>query len=456
MTNGLKFRDRVPNRKVTVLGAGLSGAAAARLLKRNGAAVFASEQRAASDMGEAAQVLASAGVKAEFGGHSPRAFDADWMVLSPGIPLSAPVVVEAKKKGIKILGELEVASWFCRAEAVAVTGSNGKSTSTTLIGAMFEASGRPVAVAGNIGKPFSDVADSLGREAVAVLEVSSFQLETVETFLPKAALFLNLTQDHLNRHGSLETYGRIKARLFKNQGEDDWLILNGLDRRVLDLSESAKSRKAYFGIDVADRDCGYVRDGMLVLRLGAREETLLPIGDVGIRGEHNTANALAAALTCRAMGVPVGDIVAVLRTFNGLPHRLESVRELDGVLYVNDSKGTNVDSVWYALGSFDRPIIWIAGGRDKDSDFTVLANRVQDRVRSIVLIGEAADKMEKAFDGIKPVVRAGSLREAVAEARRLALPGDVVLLSPACASFDMFRNFEDRGDQFRILVKALP
>ncbi len=450
-----EFRKGVQGRKITVFGAGSSGLAAAKLLKRNGASVLVSEQKPESETGHAAAVLGSEGIKAEFGGHSTTALDADWIVVSPGIPLSAPPLEKAKQKGIPVFGELEAASWFCSAPIVAVTGSNGKSTTTALIGEIFKASGIRTSVAGNIGRPFSEDAESLGSGDVAVLEVSSFQLETIRSFHPKTALYLNLTQDHLNRHGSLDHYARLKARIFENQTQDDWLVINGQDGLVTALSEKAKAKKLPFGVDATGRDCGFIRNGELVVRLNGPDEPLLETGELGILGEHNAANALAASLACLSMGVDRGVLAGVLRSFRGLPHRLEFVRELDGVRYVNDSKATNVDSVWYALNSFDRPNVLIAGGRDKDSDFTFLRERIHEKVRAIVLIGEAADKMEKAFRGIKPMVRAGAFDEAVRTARKRAEPGDVVLLSPACASFDMFRNFEDRGDQFRVLVEAL-
>jgi UDP-N-acetylmuramoylalanine--D-glutamate ligase len=450
-----EYRMGVPGRSITVFGAASSGLSAALLLRRHGARVFVSEHKPQSDAAEATRLLQSAGIQAEFGLHSDRALDADWIVVSPGIPLSALPLQKAKEKGIPIFGELEAASWFCDAPIVAVTGSNGKSTTTALIGEAFKASGRRTAVAGNIGRPFSEDADTLMPGDVAVLEVSSFQLETVKSFHPKAALYLNLTQDHLNRHGSLENYGRLKARIFENQDPSDLLIFNGKDAGVTALAENACSRKLVFGVDRPGHECGFIRGGEMVLRVGGVEERVLPADALGIQGEHNVANALAASLACRCLGVGAKDLAGTLRSFRGLPHRLEFVRDLEGVGYVNDSKATNPDSVWYALGSFNRPVVLIAGGRDKDQDFSVLRERISEKVRCVVLIGEAADKMEKAFAGVKPISRAGSFEEAIRMARSQARQGDVVLLSPACASFDMFRNFEDRGDQFRTLVRAL-
>jgi UDP-N-acetylmuramoylalanine--D-glutamate ligase len=448
-------RRNISGSRVTVLGAARSGLAAAALLRRHGARVFLSENRPAAENPGAAAALSELGIPHEFGGHTPAALDADWITVSPGIAPSAPVLQEARRRDLPVLGELEVASWFCRAPIVAVTGSNGKSTVTTLVGEVFKAAGRPVLVAGNIGRAFSEDAEAADPAGVAVLEVSSFQLAAIQSFRPRVAVFLNLTQDHINWHGSFAAYGAAKARVFENQTADDDLVLYGPDAGVADLARSARSRKAVFGPDPAGDRCGFVSGGNLVLRLDGRDETLLPAAELGIRGDHNVMNALASALACRILGADTGAIRAAFRSFRGLPHRLEFVLEKDGVRWVNDSKGTNVDSVRYALGSFDRKIILIAGGRDKDSDFTVLREPLRNAARAVVLIGEAADKMERAFEGVLPLVRAASLSAAVEAARGLARPGDVVLLSPACASFDMFRNFEDRGEQFSRLVREL-
>jgi len=445
--------SQVSGRRITVLGAARSGLAVAELLLRHGAAVFLSEMSAESEKADAARRLSRSGIPAEFGGHSVRALDADWLVVSPGIPPGAPVLVDARRLNLPVLGELEVASWFSKAPIAAVTGSNGKSTVTTLIGEVFKATGIPTVVAGNIGQAFSEEVEETAPDGVAVLEVSSFQLETIRQFHPKVAVFLNLTQDHINWHGSFEAYGNTKARIFENQTPDDHLVLCGQDKGVVALSLKAKSKKYLFGVTEMDGPDGFVRNGVLTVSPFGNEESILPVGELGISGEHNLLNALASALACRLMDADLEILRNVFRSFKGLPHRLEFVLEKDGVRWINDSKGTNVDSVWYALGSFQNPIVLIAGGRDKDSDFTVLNERLKNRVRTVLLIGEAADKMEKAFRGVCPLARAATLREAVEKARDLARPGDVVLLSPACASFDMFRNFEDRGEQFKSLVR---
>jgi UDP-N-acetylmuramoylalanine--D-glutamate ligase len=444
------------HQRFIVLGAARSGLAAAQLLRRAGAQVFVSESSGRETKAREADLLDETRIPSEFGGHSDRVFQGDAWVVSPGIPISSPWIQKALDRGIPVFGELETASWFCRAPMVAVTGSNGKSTTTALLGDLFKASGRPCVVAGNIGDPFSKFADTLAPEGVAVLEVSSFQLETTRDFHPRVAVYLNLTPDHLNRHGTLEEYGRLKARIFENQGADDVVVYNVQDILVADSVRTARSRKLAFGVKDDPSLAGWVGEDRLMIRIGEKIETLLPKQDVGIQGEHNMSNVLAAALAAHVLDLPIPTIRSVLRRFHGLPHRMEAVRTIDGVLWVNDSKATNTDSVWYALGSYSGPIVWIAGGRDKESDFTVLADRVREKTKAIILIGEAASKMEKAFARLKPISHAGSLEEAVTQARHLARSGDVVLLSPACASFDMFRDFEDRGERFRTLVEKLP
>lgn len=440
---------------MTVLGAARSGVAVAQLLMRKGARVFLSEIAPLKDKREEAEVLTGTGIPFEFGGHTSRIMDADWWVVSPGICQSSSVLQKAKEKGIPVWGELEVSSWFCRAPIVGVTGSNGKSTVTALLGEVFHRAERPCIVAGNIGQPFSEYVESTVVEGVAVLEVSSFQLETIQNFHPKVAVFLNLTPDHLDRHGCMEVYGRMKSRIFENQTDSDYLVFNVLDPKVAELVRGAKSQRVVFGLEDDSMGCGFLRQNVLTIRLQDRDEEILSIHEMGIRGDHNVANALAVALTARLMGVDVQPVRQAFRTFRGLPHRMELIRVVDGVEWVNDSKATNVDSVWYALGSFPSPVVLIAGGRDKDADFEMLRERVRKEVRGIVLLGEAAGKMEKAFRGLRPLVKVPSLKNAVEKAREMAEPGDVVLLSPGCTSFDMFRNFEDRGEQFKALVRQL-
>ena len=443
----------IRGKRVTVLGAARSGIAVAKLLKTHGAHVFLSEMASEEERREQARIVHSDGIPAEFGGHSDRIMDADWWVVSPGISISSLVIKRAEESGIPVWGELEVASWFCKSPIIAITGSNGKSSVTTLLGEVFKAVGKQCIVAGNIGRPFSDHVDNSVPEGVVVLEVSSFQLETIETFHPYIAVLLNLTPDHLDRHGSMENYGRIKLRLIENQIESDFVIYNGNDQHICCLVKNARSQKVAFNTtETAD---GYLKNGMLTLRGNDRDETILPAREMGVQGEHNLANGLAVALAARIMHVGIEQTGRVFRDFHGLPHRLEFVREIHGVRWVNDSKATNTFSVWYALGSFSRPIILIAGGRDKDADFRKLLKRIKEKTRALILLGEAAEKMAAVFQDVVPVIMLFSLEEAVVHASQMAESGDVVLLSPGCSSFDMFRDFEDRGDQFKNIVRAL-
>lgn len=441
--------------RVTVFGAGRSGLAVAKLLHQEGAQIFVSEKQPVEEKKNASRLLLDMDIPSEFGRHTNRALEANWIVVSPGISISTPIIQEAIVKEIPVLGELEVASWFCRSPIVAITGSNGKSTTTSLLGEMIRISGRPYIVAGNIGEPFSEKVKETVPEGIAVLEVSSFQLETIQKFHPKVAVILNLTDDHLDRHGTLENYARIKARIFENQIESDYLILNAHSPQLVELSHQALSRKIYFGLDMDTAPCGFLHWGILSLRLDQSEDVLISEEEMKMFGNHNVANGLAASLAARIMDVDLKSIREALRTFPGLPHRMEIVREFNGVTWVNDSKATNVDSVWYALGSFSQPIVLIAGGRDKNARFDVLRSRLTETVHGIILLGEASEKMAKAFKGIPNIVRVFSMLEAVSVAQKMAMPGDVVLFSPACSSFDMFSNFEERGNRFKTLVNSL-
>ena len=451
----MEILTQVEGKNITVLGAARSGVSVAVLLAKHGASVFLSEAAPVEKKREESAALDGAGIQAEFGGHSDRIFESDLWVISPGIPLDADIICRAKERSMPVFGELEIASRFCRAPIVAITGSNGKSTATELLGEVFRESGRPCVVAGNIGRPFSSVVEATEPGGVAVLEVSSFQLESIRMFRPKLAVFLNLTPDHLDRHGTMEEYGRLKSRIFENQSGSDVLVYNGCDSLVEALSRLAEGKRVVFGREDRELDCAFTRKDRMMCRIEGVEEDVLSCDAMGIRGEHNMMNGLAVMLTARQMGVNSADIAETFRNFRGLHHRLESVRTLNGVEWVNDSKATNVQSVWFALGSFRQPIILIAGGRDKDSDFSVLRERIENKTRAVLLLGEAASKMASAFDGIQGIERVGSLEEAVQRAKEMARSGDVVLLSPACASFDMFRDFEDRGDQFKRIVGAL-
>jgi UDP-N-acetylmuramoylalanine--D-glutamate ligase len=445
--------------RYSVLGGARSGLAVARLLAARGARVFLSDSAAPEKMQSTAAALDAIGVEYEFGVNSRRVLDADTVVVSPGIPSDALLVREALAKGIGVVSELEVASWFCPVPVVAITGTNGKTTTTVLTGRMFSDARMACVVAGNIGTAFSEVVAGLNGDAVAVLEVSSFQLDHIRSFRPKVAAILNITPDHLDRYQhKFENYIAAKERVFRNQGAGDVLIYNADD----DVTSTAVKKGIAspvqllpFSIRESLEWGAFLSGGVLTVAVGGTKHDLVHADAISIRGEHNLANAMAASLAAIVMGVPPASVRATLRNFKGVEHRLEFVRELDGIVYVNDSKATNVDSVWYALRSFNRPLIVLMGGRDKGNDYTRLRESVQKNVRAIVAIGESADKVRAAFTPVVRVESAATMAEAVSAARRLALPGDIVLLSPACASFDWFENYEHRGRVFKDEVMSL-
>ena len=457
-------RGDVRGLRFSVLGGARSGLAVASLLASKGAHVFVSDKAAEELMQEAALTLKHLGIPFEFGGNSDRVLEADALVVSPGVPSEAPIVQKALAAGIEVLSELEVASWYCKAPMIAITGTNGKTTTTSLTARMFYDARQSAVVAGNIGTAFSEVVGQTTPDGVAVLEVSSFQLDHIRSFHPRVAMILNITPDHLDRYGhSLEKYIASKQRIFENQEDGDVLIYNADDevtRSAVEGHARAGIRLLPFSLTPAGRALGgdgaTVDGGMLTVTLSGERHHVIPPGEISIRGEHNLANAMAATLAGMSRGVMPASIRATLKNFKGVEHRLEFVRQVDGVEYVNDSKATNVDSVWYALRSFTKPLIVLMGGRDKGNDYSRLIEPVREHVKSIVAIGESADKVFAAFASIVPVTSSSTMQDAIAAARDRAVPGDIVLLSPACASFDWFRDYEHRGRVFKEIVMALP
>ncbi len=467
------------NRAVLVVGLGRSGGAAAQLCARRGARVTVTDARPAEALAESLAALPP-GVTRELGGHRRESFlAADLVVLSPGVP-PLPEVAAAREAGVTITGELELASRFVQAPMLAVTGTNGKSTTTTLAGAMLAATGRPTFVGGNLGTPLCEAVDTpaAGPQGMVAVEVSSFQLETADRFAPRVGIVLNISPDHLDRYANIEDYAAAKARLFQAQGPGDFALLNVDDPRVKAMATSVRSRVAAVStrrrLD-GDEISGWVEGDAIVLRVPGRGERTplpaavgqrlapLPGGEFerypaqapGLVGRHNTENALAAALGARLMGVPPGQVRDSLLAFRPLPHRMTLVGDRGGVVFYDDSKGTNVGAVVAALDGFPRKVVLIAGGRDKGGSYAPLAQALAGVGRAAVLIGEAADRIEAALTPVLPVARAGSMEEAVARAAALARPGDAVVLSPACASFDMFRNYAHRGEAFAAAVAAL-
>ena len=438
-------------KRVTVVGMARSGIAAARVLHSLGARVTITDKKPLGQLAEQAQALGHGEIKIEAGGHPDRIFvEAELIVLSPGVP-KIPQVLAARRHGVPVISELELGWVLSDAPFLGITGTNGKSTVTTLVGLMLKKAGKKVLVAGNIGNALTETPELLHGQDWIVVELSSFQLEDIDTFRPRVATVLNITQDHLDRYKDITEYGEAKARIFENQQREDVLVLNFDDPLVRALASRALSRVVPFSRSEKHETGAFIENG----RLMVRGETVCGIDEILIKGVHNLENAMAASAAALAAGADQASVAAVLREFPGLEHRLEFVREMDGVTYINDSKGTNVGAVMKSVEGFTRPVILIAGGLDKGSDFSPLAGLFKKRVKLLILIGKAAGTMAGALGGSTETVLAKTLRDAVQLAATRATRGDVVLLSPACASFDMFKDFEDRGRQFKEAVKNL-
>lgn len=442
--------SRFKGKNVLVVGLARSGIAAARALKDLGAAVTVTDKKPIDELGPQIEALGK-GFTIVAGGHPERIFfDADVIVLSPGVP-KIPQLLAAKQRGVKIIGELELGWLLSDSPFIGITGTNGKSTVTTLTGLMLKKAGKDVLVAGNIGNALTEDPKLLKGRDWIVAEVSSFQLEDIDTFCPAIATILNVTQDHLDRYRDMTEYRDAKARIFMNQSPEHLIVLNFDDPIVRGLENKVKSRVLWFSRLTKQRAGLYIENGAIFYQ----DKRVCRIEEMKIIGVHNVENAMAAAGLAINAGADIESVESVLRDFPGLEHRLEFVREKDGVLYINDSKGTNVGAVVKSVEGFDRPVILIAGGLDKGSDFSPLFDLFRRKVKLLILIGKAASKMQEALGKSTETVLAKSLEEAVLLASQQASAGDVVLLSPACASFDMFRDFEDRGRRFKEAVKAL-
>jgi len=455
-TRGRAYRASLAGRRVAVVGLAKSGVAAARLLHEAGAEVVATDAKPVHALGEEARALASLGVRL-LDSHAEPLREAELVVVSPGVPLDGEQLSLARRRGVAIIGELELGWRASEAEAVAITGTNGKTTTTALTGALLARAGGPVLVAGNIGTPLAAEAVSFPRQGWFVLEVSSFQLETIDAFRPRLAVVLNVTPDHLDRHRTLEAYAAAKARILENQGPEDGAVLNEDDEGAHALAPRVRGDLVRFSRRRELPRGVFVRDGWIVARVHGASEAICPLDEIPLRGTHNVENVLAATACACWLGVAPGEIRAGIAAFQAVAHRIEFVRTVAGVAYYNDSKGTNVESTVRALVSFSEPIVLIAGGKGKGQDFAPLARAARGRVRRAVLIGEDAPRLAAALsaEGIA-LSHCGSLGEALDMARRAAESGGVVLLSPACASFDMFDNFEHRGEVFKDLVVRLP
>jgi UDP-N-acetylmuramoylalanine--D-glutamate ligase len=451
-------RHPLPGRRPLVVGAGRSGLAAARLLAAHGLEVRLCDRRPRASCAQSAGALDALGVESHWERDDAALLEGrDFVVWSPGIALGHPIAVAAAAAALPLLSELELGFLAAHAPFVCVTGTNGKSTTTDVVGALVRAAGRECAVCGNIGRAVCEVAERVSPAGLLIVEVSSFQLETVERLRPFVATWLNLTPDHLDRHRDLDTYGGLKQRLFRRQEETDYAVWNADDPEVMSRRTGGGTPLLFSSRGAVDPGA-YVADGAFHLAWRGGTERVLGIDELRLRGAHNVANVAAALATTLPLEIAPATLRAVLRDYSGLEHRLESVAVVDGVEFVNDSKATNVGSMEVALASFERPVVLIAGGRDKGQDFGPLAGRVKRSVRHLVLIGEGAGRIGSAWSAVAQS-RAGSLAEAVDLAFDLARrsPGgpSVVLLSPGCASFDMFEDFEDRGRRFKAEVGRL-
>ena len=444
-------------KKALIFGVGRSGLAAGRALSRHGAGVTLTDKRGEAELGSFAGEARTLGFQLALGGHDASLLQGcDLIVLSPGVPGDIPVLMQARAASIEILSEIELAFRLAPRRWVAVSGTNGKTTTTSLIAAIFERAGAEFLCGGNIGRALADEVERLGDKGVVVAEVSSFQLEEIHQFRPEVALLTNLTPDHLDRYRDMAAYGAAKARIFENQGPSDFLVLNAMDAGLLELAQGAKAQKLFFSRLQAQEAGAWIDGDAIKMRLpGKAAFTLMSLAKLKLRGPHNQENALAAALAAAAAGLPNEAIVATLESFAGVEHRLEFCGEVQGVRFVNDSKATNVDSVEKALQSFIEPVHLILGGRDKEGDFSRLGALVTEHVAHLYLIGEAADKVQRQLGDLRPFSRVASMAEAVELGLKNAKKGEWVLLSPGCASFDMFNNYEHRGRAFKDAVAAL-
>lgn len=433
---------KLKNKNILVVGLGVTGVATARFLINRGASVTVSDQKKEQETGPEEPLIREPGIRMELGPHRIETFErADLIVVSPGVPHTILPIRRAKEQGIPVIGEIELASRFITEPIVAVTGTNGKTTTTTLLGKMLEDSGFKVFVGGNIGKPLIAYADREEKAEIVVVEVSSFQLDTIGTFRANVAVLLNITEDHMDRYPDLNAYTKSKARIFNNQQYNDTAVLNGSDPVVRSLSRNILSRKVFFrskkeGVAISDES------------IISQENMSQLLADFKLPGKHNMENAAAASLAALTAGGTFEGVRTSLRKFKGLPHRLEYIDTLNGVDFFDDSKATNVDSVAKALETFKRPVVLIMGGRNKGSKFHTLRDLIGRHTKKLIVIGEAKEDIKAELGDIKPVETANSMEDAVFKAYNAAKPGDIVLLSPACASFDMYNSYAQRGEDF--------
>ncbi|MBI3932304.1 MAG: UDP-N-acetylmuramoyl-L-alanine--D-glutamate ligase [Acidobacteria bacterium] len=443
---------------VVVVGLARSGIAAAEFLARRGARVVATDRKGAGELAPEVLKLMEHGVALELGGHRAASFTAAAaVVVSPGVPWGLPELDAARSSGVPVIAEIELAFRHLSGTVVAVTGTKGKSTTTAALGEMLAAAGRDVRVGGNIGRPLVGLVEGSDDATVFAVEVSSFQLEGIESFRPKIAVLLNLSTDHLDRHASFEEYASAKARIFENQTPDDWALVNVDDLETLRRSEGIRARRLLVRPSgpLPGGDGAFVEAGLARLRLGGRTETLFPLSAVRLPGAHLAGDLLVAAVAARLLGTPADAIARAVTAFRGLEHVLERVAEVRGVVFYDDSKATNVDAARRGLEAFDRPVLAIVGGRYKGGDFEDLREVAARRVKAVLAIGESQERVALALASVTPVIPCDSLAEAVERAFGAAEPGDAVVLAPGCSSFDMFRDYAERGRAFKEAVRRL-
>ncbi len=446
----MELRDK----NVLIVGFERTGEALCRFLLDRGARVRVTEKKAADAFGDKVRDWTERGVVFETGGHRPESFlGADLIVPSPGVPPLAEILA-AREKGVPVISEIELAYLFLRGKIVGITGSNGKSTTTTLVHSILRDAGLKARLAGNIGTPLVSFVDKSRDDHIYVTEISSFQLEYTERFTPAVAAILNVSENHIDWHKTFDSYFGAKKKLVLRQGREGKAVLNRDDPLVWSLAGEAASDVYGFSRKRRLRRGAFIEDGRVVVCDG-KPETVLPASRIPLPGAHNLENVLAAALIGHLLGVPAPELRRSILAFRGLEHRLEDILRVKGVRFVNDSKATTVDATLKALASFDRPVVLILGGRGKGGDFSPLRGGVRKRARSVVLVGEAADKIETALGGVVPVDRVSNYRDVVRKAFERAVRGDVVLLAPACTSWDMFENFEQRGRTFKREVRLL-
>ena len=447
----------IRDKQVTVIGLGLSGIETAKLANHLGARVFASDSGFSKRISaHAMELMNSHHIASETGLHSEKIFDADLWVISPGVPKNADIVIKAQETNIPIVGEIEFASWFTESPIIAVTGSNGKTTTTYILATMCQSKNSHAVMAGNMGIPFSERVlneiKTLDETRTYILEVSSFQMEFINHFSPTIALYTNLSIDHLDRHGSMEEYLKMKLRMIQNMDQEDCVVYNGDDPELVSTVENQPFRMHPFS--TTRSDTLYTLEGTSITNHSGK--SLAGLDELSIPGNHNLYNLLSAATCSHLLGIPDEHISQVMKTFKGVEHRLEHVLTINDVQYINDSKATNINSVIVAIDTFKKPIILILGGRNKGADFRLLLPHIKSsHVRDLISYGEAGGQINAALGDAVRSVQVTDLNSAVKKAQVLAAPGDIVLLSPGCASFDEFSNFEVRGKYFKSTVMAI-